>query len=722
MLDIVKKHLSKAKKILGENWTGTYTLPSGALYPHQWNWDSGFIAIGYSHYDTKRAIREISSLFDAQWANGMIPQIVFNRKKLGQYFPEPDFWKTELSPHAPANHLTSGITMPPIHAVSVLRIYENAHNPQDVMPFLRLIYPKLLESHRFLYRERNYNESGLIYIRHPWESGMDNAPSWDAVMEGLDFSAIKLPDYKRKDTESSVSAEMRPTKEYYDYFVYLLELFKMARYDEKTIAEDCPFMVCGPLFNAILCASNEALIKLSEILHEPYKEIEEWYSLTAGSVRDKLYNSERGIFDALNIHANALINLDTAAGFTPLFGGAASSTQAARIYEYLNSKSFCALHQGNCFTIPSYDTQKPDFRRENYWRGPVWININWMLMQGLRRYGFHQRADSLARNIMELPMRFGFYEYFDSLDGRGYGSENFSWSAALYIDTVYETYIKIGAGGAAMKRAIMLKEMVINGREKPGDITGIEISQEMLKAIRNIKAEYYTAEGNVDYESIKHSDSYKEYKVIAASLRNFDPALLITENERLAFWINLYNTIVVDGIIETGVKESIREAVGFFSKVKYDVGGYHFSPDDIEHGILRANSRKHGHVFRHFGIGSEKKKFALHRVDPRVHFALVCGSRSCAPIRYYTAEGIDEELELAAQNFINSSEVILSPEENRVSVSEMFKWYEIDFGGHEGVLGFIEKYILDDDKKEFLAKSAGRIDVEYLYYDWNLNK
>ncbi|TNF53567.1 glycoside hydrolase, partial [bacterium] len=92
MEDTIKKHIRKARSVLISNRSSHYTLPSSSLYPHQWNWDSGFIAIGYSHFDTDWAIKELRSLFDAQWKNGMLPQIVFNRKRLGSYFHEPDFW------------------------------------------------------------------------------------------------------------------------------------------------------------------------------------------------------------------------------------------------------------------------------------------------------------------------------------------------------------------------------------------------------------------------------------------------------------------------------------------------------------------------------------------------------------------------------------------------------------------------------------------------------
>ena len=68
----------QARTVLDFNWTGEYTMPGPSLYPHQWSWDSAFIAIGYSRYDQERATRELRHLFEAQWKNGLLPQLVFN--------------------------------------------------------------------------------------------------------------------------------------------------------------------------------------------------------------------------------------------------------------------------------------------------------------------------------------------------------------------------------------------------------------------------------------------------------------------------------------------------------------------------------------------------------------------------------------------------------------------------------------------------------------------
>ena len=67
----------QARAVLDFNWTGEYTMPGPRLYPHQWSWDSAFIAIGYSHYDQERATRGLRHLFEAQWKNGLLPPTRF---------------------------------------------------------------------------------------------------------------------------------------------------------------------------------------------------------------------------------------------------------------------------------------------------------------------------------------------------------------------------------------------------------------------------------------------------------------------------------------------------------------------------------------------------------------------------------------------------------------------------------------------------------------------
>ena len=726
MSRIFADYIEKAQKILDDNWLGSSTKPAPSLYPHQWNWDSAFIAIGRAHYDTSRAIEEIETLFKAQWLNGMVPQIVFNRKALGHYFPEPDFWQTERALNAPKNQLSSGITMPPVHAIAVEKIYVNAKKSRSVIPFLKRIYPKLFNSHAYLYRERDTEKEGLVYIRHPWESGIDNSPTWDEPLKRITVDRALLPHYERKDLMSGVDPKMRPSDEEYDRYVYLVALFRQNEYDEAKIRQVCPFLILDPLFNSVLCKANESLARIAEIIGEDPQIPKDWAKKTAEAIRDKLWHEEHEIFDAYDLFADKSIEVDTAAGFLPLYAGAASRQQAQKIYDRLNSASFCALHQGNCFTIPNYDTSKEGFDRSNYWRGPVWININWMLAQGLRRYGYTLKADSLQKDLLQLPIRFGFYEYFDSFDGTGYGTNNFSWTAALFIDLVEEFYAsqkKEGVGLAKRLKAAISTGIVLNDGDEIPEVSLDNLSHELMRNIRKLRNKFYeTKRGRVDYQALKESDEYRHYRILTNGLKKFDPSRLMGRREKIAFWVNLYNTIVVDGIARMGIEQSVKEVAHFFSFVKYEIGGQLYSPDDIEHGILRGNARPWFRPFKQFGTWDNRRELVVTPVDPRIHFALVCGSRSCAPIEYYEPQKIYDQLDEAATSFVNSSEVVILPEEGKLLLSEIFRWYEEDFGGKPGVIDFISDYLVDDIARDFLAQIDGNIQFEYIFYDWNLNR
>ena len=116
---------ARAAATLGANDLGGWTKAAPRLYPHQWSWDSAFIAIGLAHLDTRRAAQELRTLFAAQWATGMVPHIVFNPDvPPGSYFPDAARWGcAALSPDAPpATPHTSGLCQPPVHAIASHRI------------------------------------------------------------------------------------------------------------------------------------------------------------------------------------------------------------------------------------------------------------------------------------------------------------------------------------------------------------------------------------------------------------------------------------------------------------------------------------------------------------------------------------------------------------------------------------------------------------------------
>jgi len=147
---------------------------------------------------------------------------------------------------------------------------------------------------------------------------------------------------------------MRPTDEEYDRYVYLVDLFRRCDYDEDRIRETCPFLVQDPLFNAVLCRANESLADIAQLIGESPDQPLSWAEKTRAAIRQKLWNPDHKIFDCYDLVAEVPVEVDTSAGFMPLFAGAASREQAESLYQRLDSASFCALHQGNCFTVPNY--------------------------------------------------------------------------------------------------------------------------------------------------------------------------------------------------------------------------------------------------------------------------------------------------------------------------------------------------------------------------------
>lgn len=88
--------------------------------------------------------------------------------------------------------------------------------------------------------------------------------------------------------------------------------------------------------------------------------------------------------------------------------------------------------------VPSYDLTGHAFDPRRYWRGPAWINTNWLLERGLRLHGERERADGLRRALLDVAGDSGFAEYVDPYTGRGCGARGFGWSAALALDLLLD--------------------------------------------------------------------------------------------------------------------------------------------------------------------------------------------------------------------------------------------------------------------------------------------
>jgi glycogen debranching enzyme len=122
----------------------------------------------------------------------------------------------------------------------------------------------------------------------------------------------------------------------------------------------------------------------------------------------------------------------TIADLFPLYAGAPDGARARRLVdEHLLAPD---RFGPSPWAVTTVSRASPDFDPRNYWRGPVWINVNWFMIRGLERYGFESEADHLRRLTLDLVSRSGFTEYYEPTTGEPLGSREFSWSASLTLD------------------------------------------------------------------------------------------------------------------------------------------------------------------------------------------------------------------------------------------------------------------------------------------------
>lgn len=427
----------EAQNILNENFQEKgYSIPCKGLYPFQWKWDSGFIAIGFAHYDMKKAKKEMKTLLDAQWENGFIPHIVFH-VETDSYFPGSDFHLSKLHPLSNKEFPSTGMTQPPVLGFTLEKMYKIAKDKKDVLAFIKENIDKVYENHYYFYKNRDPQNEGLVYIYHNWESGTDNSPIWDDI-----WLTINSPEYtfERRDT-THVDASQRPSKREYDHYLHIIEIAKEQNYDDKKIAELSPFLVQDPLFNSMLIKSNDALINLYQLIggnEDKITQLERWQAKSIKSFNTKLYDAELGAYVHYDLRNEKPIRFVSSSSFSPLFAGIPSKEQAATIIQTMMTK----FGGEDMYLCASFDPTSERFNPKKYWRGPVWINLNWILYNGLKDYGYDDIAARVKSDSIEILTKVGFYEYFDPRKSeyaegfKGYGGGNFSWSAALYLDLV----------------------------------------------------------------------------------------------------------------------------------------------------------------------------------------------------------------------------------------------------------------------------------------------
>ncbi|MEM6724759.1 MAG: trehalase family glycosidase [Bacteroidota bacterium] len=433
----VDQLIDRAKQVLLDNkGANAFTIPTRRLYPFQWNWDSGFTALGYMHFDQAAAKEEIRSLLSGQWENGMVPHIIFHSENETDYFPNWDFWNAHVNPGAPSKPKTSGITQPPVLGFILDEWQQRFPDHPEVLSFANEVFDQIVDFHRFWYTYRDPLREGLVFIFHPWESGRDNSPLWDEALNLIDLKRANLPNYQRRDITIADHSE-RPTSTQYDQYVYLLLLGQKHQYDGQGIFEESEFLIQDTLINALLIRSNEGLIRIGKLLNKDVGELEEWQQQSVNAYNQKLWNSQLNHYVDYDLRQEKQMQDWEIGGLTALYAGIPDQERAGLMTQYLQE-----LKEKNYLLTPSFDVFSEQYDSKRYWRGPIWPQMNWLIFKGLHRYGFSDLAHQNRADFLELVQRFGFYEYFEAqrhlveTSHGGYGGNHFSWTASSVIDLI----------------------------------------------------------------------------------------------------------------------------------------------------------------------------------------------------------------------------------------------------------------------------------------------
>ena len=416
----MNRYIKNAQKILIGNRKRGYTLPTNnKLYPAQWNWDSAFIALGYSYFNLNFALKEIKTLLDGQWKDGMIPHILFHNTNTN-YYPNHTAWNC-------GNKIrSSGITQPPVLASILKEIIDKNKITKIQRKEIKKFVIKIKKSHDWFIKNRDPKKTGLVSILHPWESGYDNSSLWDEPMKKVKIE--KNIQYKRADNKV-INPEHRPLNIDYDRYVTIKNYLKKKKYNPKKIFKTSLFNVVDIGFNSIFLKSNKDLITLLKKFNLDSSTIINYVKITEKNIL-KYFDKKKQTFFCFDLRNKKKIFIPSITNYLILYADIKNS----KINDIL-IKNLKKHNLKEKYFFSSIKTNHKSFEEKRYWRGPVWINCNWFIYKGLMNKD-EKYSNKIKERTVRLVEKKGFHEYYSCKNGKPMGANNFSWSAALYLDLI----------------------------------------------------------------------------------------------------------------------------------------------------------------------------------------------------------------------------------------------------------------------------------------------
>ncbi len=242
--------------------------------------------------------------------------------------------------------------------------------------FLDEIYEPIVRWNNWWFERNDSNDDGLCEYQHPYSSGLDDSPLWD------DGMPVEAPD-----------------------------------------------------LNTYLCLQQEALSKIARVIGED-RDVELWAD-RAEAMADRLirelWDEQAGLFSARRPTTGTLVKVRTPFNLFPLMTGRLPSNILQRLIAHLtDEREFWPR-----YPVPTVALDDPKFNPSQMWRGPTWVNVNYLLIEGLQRTGYLDLARELrARTLDLINCQSDIYEYYHPLTGEAppTAASIFGWSSAIFID------------------------------------------------------------------------------------------------------------------------------------------------------------------------------------------------------------------------------------------------------------------------------------------------
>ena len=383
-----------------------FTRPSPDTYPYQYFWDTCFhVYIFCALGEAGMAKSHLESLMALQNEDGFIGHMIYWDRLKPNRLPDL-FQSLPRFRNLYQSHM-SALIQPPLLAQAVERIYTVTKDKD----FLVRLLPGLKKYYKWLAENRDFDQTSLLTLISPYESGMDWKPTFDVP---LDF------------TEGKANKKLFRKVTWVDFRNFL------NNYDLKRIWKQDYFLVKDAGFNTIYAQNLQTMSKLCELTgDEDSTYFKDLTAKVTNSILELMFDEKDSAFYDLYGKDNKHIRVMTPTIFYPvILKGIPDDVKKAVIKNHF----FDTDEFRTPYPIPSVSLDEDAFypKESMYiWRGPTWIVNNWFLHKFLMENEYHKEADSMVESIKNLISKSGFREYYNPFTGEGYGAKDFTWGGLV---------------------------------------------------------------------------------------------------------------------------------------------------------------------------------------------------------------------------------------------------------------------------------------------------